>query len=146
MTWVVDRFLDKVDVSGGSDSCWLWQAYVDRETDYGEFSFNGKPEWAHRVSYMLFVGPIPDGHSVLHRCDVRRCVNPYHLFTGTHLDNMADMAAKDRGRKSKILKAADVTSIRNDSRPQREIAAIYGVSQTLIWGIKVGRRMAKLGE
>ena len=51
---------------------------------------------AHRVSYELHVGPIPDGHGVLHRCDVPGCVNPQHLFTGTNGDNNTDRASKGR--------------------------------------------------
>lgn len=82
------RFMAKVEIT---DGCWLWTAGMF-STGYGAISNRG----AHRVSYEIFVGPVPEGMSVLHRCDIRRCVNPAHLFTGTQADNMRDMVEKGR--------------------------------------------------
>lgn len=81
--------------------CWLWMQHTNR-LGYGRLKQRNRSREAHRVSYEAFVGPIPEGMDVLHRCDVRCCVNPDHLFLGTHLDNMRDMAIKWRGRRGTL--------------------------------------------
>lgn len=90
------RFWSKVDRSGGPDACWNWTSAL-RSKGYGDFLVRGKERCAaHRLSYIWAYGPIPNGLFVLHRCDNKLCVNPAHLFLGTHHDNMNDLTTKRR--------------------------------------------------
>ena len=88
-----ERFMEKVDMDGPG-GCWLWTGYTSGK-GYGLWD-GGESRRAHRQSYELHCGGIPTGLCVLHRCDVRLCVNPDHLFLGTRSDNNRDMVAKGR--------------------------------------------------
>lgn len=90
-----ERFHDKY-IPEPNSGCWLWIANANR-TGYGCLS-DSKQRLAHRISWEIHRGPIPEGLYVLHKCDVPICVNPEHLFLGTHQDNMDDMVRKGRGR------------------------------------------------
>jgi HNH endonuclease len=92
---------------------------------------------AHRVSWEIHFGPIPDGMCVLHKCDVPNCINPRHLFLGTKMDNAKDMIKKGRQKKGALLPQAklneeSVLEIRNSTQTQKELAKKFGVSQTAI--------------
>jgi len=87
--------LERSFVPEPNTGCWLW-ALSSTSLGYGWIKINGRSVAAHRVSYREFVGPIPDGLCVLHRCDTPACINPAHLFLGTVADNNRD--AKDKGR------------------------------------------------
>ena len=89
-----------IDASG----CWLWTGAIN-SSGYGSFAIRegGRPKTdnAARISWKLYRGAIPEGSHVLHACDVRRCVNPDHLFLGTNQDNTRDKAIKGRGVRSR---------------------------------------------
>lgn len=105
-----------------NSGCWLWVGAANRD-GYGLFcgSRKGKAQHlAHRISWELFRGPIPQGVEVCHRCDVRCCVNPDHLFLATHTDNMADMYRKGRGRPGVVFGDANGSRTRPDRRPRGE--------------------------
>ena len=90
------RFWAKVEPIPEGRGCWEWVGSFQRR-GYGSFSVHGTIKPAHRASWEMHNGPIPHGLWVLHKCDNPSCVNPLHLFLGTHVDNMLDMVAKKRG-------------------------------------------------
>lgn len=137
---VIDRFLAKVDKPADPDGCWVWTA-CRLKSGYGQLVVGkGKREYAHRVSYRLYVGGIPGGLHVCHRCDNRQCVNPAHLFLGTNADNVRDKVEKGRQARGVTggmakLTGADVVAIRERHRSgalQRELAVEYAVGQDQI--------------
>lgn len=123
---VAERFWSRVR-KGEGDACWLWTRPRGKKTGplYGKFmryvdrgnGFVWRPVAAHRFSWELANGPIPDGLFVLHRCDNPPCVRPDHLFLGTGLDNSRDMVAKGRSQRferhwNAKLSIADVLDMR----------------------------------
>lgn len=138
-----ERFWPKVNKT---DTCWLWIANTNKK-GYGRFVADnlGHLVAAHRWSWEQARGPIPDGLCVLHRCDVPACVNPAHLFLGTHADNTADMLAKCRGRnggrrgeqignaKLTRLQVDDIRSrLETGQYSHRGIAALFRVGKSTI--------------
>ena len=133
------RLHSRLDESG----CIIWTAYRDR-FGYGRIGVkDSNSVLAHRVAYEFYVGPIPEGMGVLHRCDVPACINPEHLFIGTPLDNSNDKVSKGRDRKvtgekhwKSKLTADQVLEIRGNKGVQDQIARQYGVCQSTISSIK----------
>ena len=117
--------------------CLLWLGGTDTQ-GYGMLWSEGKSWNAHRFMWFVVNGSIPRGMHVLHRCDVPLCVNPKHLWLGTHTDNMRDMHRKQRWANK--LTPDDVQSIRNCRGTQVAVAAKYGVSQSLVSRIRGGLR------
>ena len=88
-------YISKNPITG----CWIWEGALFRQSGYGQIcnkALDKSPTTAHRASWQIHNGPIPEGKMVLHKCDVRRCVNPEHLYVGDNADNMKDRS--ERGR------------------------------------------------
>ena len=148
-----DRFLSRVDRSG---DCWLWTG-PQKGKGYGYAWFKGRQRSAHRVAWQVFTGPIPEGLCVCHKCDVRACVNPDHLFLGTVADNNADMIAKGRCRYphgeeawGAKLTRSDVWEIRRRSATgvytRKQIGLQYGVTGAAVAAIAKRRTWAWLED
>lgn len=94
---ITKELIESRSIPEPNSGCWLWEKAVDRG-GYGVV----RPDYdllrAHRLSYEIYNGKADERLYVLHRCDVRCCVNPDHLFLGTHADNMQDMVRKGRGK------------------------------------------------
>lgn len=134
------RFLAKMEkVESG---CHEWTAGLSRG-GYGKFYFRGVVSYpAHRAAYELYVAPVPKGKHVLHKCDNRKCVNPKHLFLGTHQDNVADMDKKGRRAIKTKLTYSDAEEILRrlaQRYSQQSIADEFGVHQTVISKVKLGK-------
>ena len=143
------RFWDRVDV-GDEDECWEWQSFV-RPDGYGRLWWGGdrnERKRAHRIAYQLAYGEI-DGEMVLHHCDNRSCVNPNHLYAGSHEDNVQDAIERDRyepyhppddwegeDHPASKLTDAEVRELRSryeeEDITQYELADEYGVHQTTV--------------
>jgi hypothetical protein len=154
------RFWEKVNKSG---NCWEWTAATFTQMGYGEFWLNGN-KYAHRVSWQIHNGEIPEGELVLHHCDNPVCVNPSHLYLGDASDNMQDMAKRsenagmfkeghDRGKETRFEPGHEsphrkLTQEQADKIRERykkggvtysELGDEYGVTKNTIMNIIKGR-------
>ncbi len=143
------------NIKASDSGCWVWQRSRSVRGGYPALRWAGIYP-GHRVSYTIFVGLIPDGLHVLHRCDNPPCVNPEHLFVGTNADNIADKTAKGRnvgfvagrvGRRGASapnakLTDAEVVYIRASTERGVDLARRFGVAQQTICNIRKGRRWA----
>lgn len=145
MVAVEERFWDKANIPDNKSECWEWTG-AKIGSGYGNMYIGRRRTMlAHRYSYELHTGEIPEGIFVCHHCDNRACVNPVHLFLGTNKDNMQDMMGKNRGRRvgehnnSAKLTWAEVGEIRllyaTGKYTTRALAKIYDVHHGTIWRI-----------
>lgn len=148
---MTDRFWSRVTKI---DTCWLWQG-KPMKVGYGYISDeSGKDSYAHRVSWIMHNGPIPAGSCVLHKCDVRLCVNPEHLFLGTRTDNQQDAANKGRlphGEKHWNTKLSDddvlgIIDYVKDGISHSRTAKMFGVCRQTVGSIMSGRIRRRTSE
>lgn len=128
----------------GPDSrgCRLWTGSMFRE-GYGSVRAAGKNRGAHVVAFELAIGPVPPGLSVLHKCSVKACVEPSHLFAGTQAESMALKVAKERQARGETngnarLTEAEVLEIRSRDRhgeARDDLAAKFGVSPVTVYDV-----------
>lgn len=136
--------MDALSIPEPNSGCYLWLSSLV-PGGYGTLSYQGTPYYSHHAAWMAAKGSIPTGRWVLHKCDMRCCVNPDHLYLGDAQDNSDDRmnrgrhvkAMGERSGKSKLTDE-DIINIRADTRSQRAIAADYGVSHTNIGHVKRG--------
>jgi hypothetical protein len=128
--------------------CWEWHG-TKHMAGYGSYRVNGKSFLAHRVSWMIFNGEMPEGLCVCHKCDNRKCINPNHLFVGTQGDNVRDMILKGRfnpgGNNEKRLtdtERFEIVEMRRAGHKQKVIAQKYRVSQPTISSVCSAARRA----
>ncbi len=149
---IAQRFWPKVSVTADT-ACWLWTGAFS-SNGYGSIRIKQKGHNTHRIAWELMFGPIPAGMFVCHRCDVRGCVRPDHLFLGTSIDNIRDMMRKGRDYRGIPKRGSDVRTskltedhvriikARLKDAPygmQPTIARHYGVSTTVINNIANGK-------
>ncbi len=132
-----DRFDEKY-MPEPMSGCWLWMGTLSKKGElYGLFCYERRAQRAHRASYKMHVGPVDDAIQDLHRCDNPACVNPDHLFLGTHADNMADKSRKGRAPKpNAALSKEQVSEIRESLLPDSQLAKLFGVNRKHIWALQ----------
>lgn len=145
-------FWSRVDKNGpiardGMTPCWIWRGAKTAE-GYGRFSDRGRDSLAHRVAYLLESGSIDDVEAVMHKCDVRDCVNPNHLQAGTRAQNNADCKAKRRNAAGERSGTAKLTAEQVDDMRFRfrngdsrySLAERFGVSHRQVCYIVRGQK------
>lgn len=151
-----EQRVERIPFSG----CWIWMRSCGKP-GYGDFRSGGQHHTAHRYAFSLYRGEIPQGQHVLHRCDVRCCVNPEHLFLGTNADNIED--SKNKGRRkgprhrpSGLVyvrrsptaydcrrattkeQREEIRRLRGEGLSQKRLGEMFGVSQHAVWRVLHG--------
>ena len=146
-------------------TCWIWEGCKQGNNGYGAYQHEKKRVLAHRFSYLIHKGEIPKGMSVCHACDEPSCVNPDHLFIGTHADNMRDMERKGRSNSSARIEAARMVDkrgelhpsaklteqavifmrqLKRDGRTYKELSVMFGVNHRTVTSAVLGHTWSHL--
>ena len=157
---VEDR-LNKFHIKDHDSGCWNWIGKKDKR-GYGRCSFEGRKQFAHRISHKVFKGPIPDGLYILHSCDNPACINPDHLRIGTQAENMNDAVVRRRmpiGEQSSMSKLSNesvmqIVEMRNSGMSIADIARNFNVEFTTVsvilrghtWSWLTGIERATIGQ
>lgn len=145
------RFWKSVDKKGENE-CWNWKSSKNKK-GYGRIHLGMVGTTAHRFSYMINKGEIPEGMFVCHSCDNPGCVNPNHLFLGTNKDNMKDCMDKNRvawGERTKHSKlnneqVLEIIDLYKTNRyTEKELGLMFGVSFSNIYQIIEGKTWRRL--
>ena len=153
MRTLEQKFWEKVD-RRGPDDCWPWSASTDKN-GYGQIGMTRthRRTLAHRLSWTIANGPIPNGLSVLHRCDNPGCVNPGHLFVGTPFQNTRDCIEKGRFQMGETHGNArlnnravhKIFALRSRGFTQKQIGKSVGCTQSNVSRILLGKMWVHLG-
>lgn len=137
---LVERFWAKVD-KRGPDECWPWLGTIIARTGYGNiWTVDRGPINAHRISYEIAYGPVPEGLQVLHSCDNTGCVNAAHLRAGTSGENADDKVLRGRSwRKVQPEAIPRILALRQSGLSYRTIGEMFGVNLTCIHKIVNGQ-------
>lgn len=129
--------------------CWGWKGITHHSRGYGRLNFKSKNTTiaAHRASWMIYRGSIPDGLHVLHKCDNPSCTNPDHLFIGTNFENVRDMVYKNRQAKGSYAgtsklneeQVLEIKSQLSGGIDKKTIAAEFGVTKECVYHIQIGK-------
>ncbi len=134
------KFVEGPTVREELGPCLLWTGTVGTK-GYGVYRLNGQMQLVHRIAYQLDNGPMPRGRKACHKCDVKLCGRPHHIYCGTSSSNLSDAYLRQRrpqGEAHPLAKLTDeaVRVIRKSKEGQRALAEKYGVSQPTISNIK----------
>ena len=148
------RFKKYIGKSLGKDECWPWLGAIDSNGYGASCMSKGKKMGAHRMSWILFNGPIPDRMQVAHQCNNKPCVNPNHLYLATPKQNTQDavrdgliVSSIERNEAKAKLTRDEAMAIKKDkSTPRHILAKKYGVHVVTISRIRTGRRWAHLNS
>lgn len=142
-----DEKFNRLLPRGDENACWEWPSLGTN--GYGVLCHQRRRYYAHRLSYELHKGPIPEGLHILHSCDNKACANPAHLHAGTHAENMREAAERGlmvghtsmRGRNHPLAKLTEeqARDIKYSGKSGYALWKKYGVAYSLIYRIKSGQ-------